>query len=107
WISGRRDRLGSVSYSKVEALAIGERGRLAVSSGTCFRCRRGRRKNIFVTHLPAAKCGPTLVIPDAPDASSQMSTASRVVPERDGCRDCHADVSLQLLTRGKRLRRAK
>ena len=36
-----------------------------------------------------------------------MSTASRVVPERDGFRGCHADASLQLSTRGERLRRAK
>ena len=47
------------------------------------------------------------MIPDAPDASSQMSTASQVVSERDGCRDCHADASLQMSTRGERLRRAK
>src|SRR5438105_184216 len=36
-----------------------------------------------------------------------MSTASWVVPERDGFRGCHADASLSLSTRGERLRRAK
>src|SRR5258708_6802781 len=64
-------------------------------------------KKIFVTHLPRAKCGPRLQIPDAPDASSQMVTARWVVPGRDGLRSCCGDATLRLSTRSKWLRRAK
>jgi len=64
-------------------------------------------KKIFVAHLPRAKCGPRLQIPDAPDASSQMVTARWVVPRRDGSRNCCGNATLRLSTRSNRLRRAK
>src|SRR5947209_18755303 len=66
-----------------------------------------REKKYFRDPLRTAKRGPRLRLPDPPDASSQMSTASWVVPERDGFRGCHADASLSLSPRGERLRRAK
>src|SRR5258708_29688379 len=56
-------------------------------------------KKIFVTHLPRAKRGPRLQIPDTPDASSQMVTARWVVPGRDGSRSCCGDATLRLSTR--------
>ncbi|MEA2238653.1 MAG: hypothetical protein QOC81_3377 [Thermoanaerobaculia bacterium] len=70
-------------------------------------CARKSSKKKFGAPLRRAKRGPRLHIPDAPDASSQMVTARRVVPGRDGFRSCCGDATLRLSTRSKRLRRAK
>src|SRR5437764_7428531 len=108
WDGSLDGEIGWAAYLTRKSNAPGteQRRRSCVSSADVFSRLRSSKKK-FRDPLHVAKRGPTLRLPDAPDASSQMSTARRVVPERDGFRGCHADASLQLSTRGERLRRAK
>src|ERR1043165_5653281 len=86
---GPRDRLGSVSYSKAftRAMRTEARGELRPPAAFHSRKKTPRRPlKIFARPLRASEREPTLRVPVAPDASSQMSTAREVATNGDGVR---------------------
>src|SRR5947199_10404866 len=90
---GPRDRLGSVSYSKVFTRAMRTEARGSVRPNGAVHSRKktadeavARAKKNLRRLLRGAEREPTLGVPVAPDASSQMSTARKVATNRDGIR---------------------